>query len=160
VELFVRHGAAGVIGTQCEVKNLLAADLAVRFFGRFLGRASAGAALFAARRALLDEGDPRGLAYSLFASADIHLARPILEEPPSRPPALPDRFLTSSWRRRWRSLLHLVFLLAIPLFGLAAIYVAAPTFGRGGFIDYLNVAVWGFAAQFSQQALASFARKA
>jgi len=59
-----------------------------------------------------------------------------------------------------RPAVDLLFLLVIPYFGLMAIYAAAPTFGSGGFSDYVNVAVWGFAAQFSQQAISGLARKA
>jgi len=80
VELFVERGAAGVIGTQCQVRNLLAGEVMVLFLGQFLRQASAGAALFSARQTLLARGDPRGLAYSLFASSDIRLALPVLDE--------------------------------------------------------------------------------
>ena len=73
---FYVHGAAGVVGTQCEVREILASEMAVSFFKKFLSEQSAGHSLFAARRELLfKHDDPRGLAYSLFASADVTLSQ-------------------------------------------------------------------------------------
>lgn len=73
---FYVHGAAGVVGTQCEVRELLANEMAVSFFKKFLSEQSAGQSLFEARRELLfEKNDPRGLAYSLFASADVTLSQ-------------------------------------------------------------------------------------
>jgi hypothetical protein len=86
---FVAKGASGIIGTQCRVPTGLA-DAFIRIFFRFfLGRTTVGEALYDARRALLEnqvEGpdgperrpDPRGLAYSLFAAADVKLGQPLL----------------------------------------------------------------------------------
>jgi hypothetical protein len=79
VDFFCGKGAAGVIGTQCEVKELLANTFMVYFFRSFLKQISAGQALYEARRTmLLDHLDPRGLVYSLFASAEVKLATAIL----------------------------------------------------------------------------------
>ena len=73
---FYVHGAAGVVGTQCEVREILATKMALSFFKKFMGEQSAGQSLFEARRELLFENnDPRGLAYSLFASADVTLSQ-------------------------------------------------------------------------------------
>lgn len=77
---FSQRGTAGVIGTQCPVKELLADAFILPFFAHFLRQMPAGEALFAARRQLLfDHLDPRGLVYSLFAAAEVKLAQPVLE---------------------------------------------------------------------------------
>ncbi len=77
---FSQRGAAGVIGTQCVVKEKLADAFILPFFAHFLRQMPAGVALFAARRQLLyDHLDPRGLVYSLFAAAEVKLAQPALE---------------------------------------------------------------------------------
>lgn len=73
---FYVHGAAGVVGTQCEVREVLASKMALSFFKKFMSEQSAGQSLFEARRELLfKSNDPRGLAYSLFASADVTLSQ-------------------------------------------------------------------------------------
>lgn len=77
---FSQRGAVGVIGTQCAVKEKLADAFILPFFAQFLRQMPAGEALFAARRQLLyDHLDPRGLAYSLFAAAEVKLAQPVIE---------------------------------------------------------------------------------
>lgn len=79
LQFFYDRGAAGVIGTQCEVKEMLANELIIHFFESFLQQNSAGEALFKSRKSLLREYlDPRGLVYSLFASADVKLAQEVL----------------------------------------------------------------------------------
>ncbi|BDA76369.1 hypothetical protein CAL7716_105350 (plasmid) [Calothrix sp. PCC 7716] len=78
LQFFCDRGAAGIIGTQCEVKEKLADKFIINFFHDFLQKKSAGEALFNSRHKLLREYlDPRGLAYSLFASADIKLAQSV-----------------------------------------------------------------------------------
>lgn len=81
LQFFARHGASGVIATQCPVLELLADAVSVRFFCAFWQQIPAGQALYQARRDLLfaERADPRGLAYSLFASADVQLAQPIIQ---------------------------------------------------------------------------------
>ncbi len=80
LHFFIQRGAKGAIGTQCEVKELLADAFIMRFFSHFLRQMPAGEALFAARRQLLyDYLDPRGLVYSLFAAAEVKLAQPVLD---------------------------------------------------------------------------------
>ncbi len=75
----VEQGASGVIGTQCAVLEKLADAFMRAFFVRFLKETTVGESLFQARRDLLiDHLDPRGLMYSLFASADIKLAQPVI----------------------------------------------------------------------------------
>ena len=79
LDFFCQKGAAGVIGTQCEVKELLANKLIIDFLESFFQQNCAGEALFNARKNLLKNNlDPRGLAYSLFASADVKLAQPVI----------------------------------------------------------------------------------
>jgi CHAT domain-containing protein len=80
IQFFSDRGAAGVIGSQCDLRELLADAFIRDFFRAFLGEASLGDALLAARRRLLTECyDPRGLAYSLFACAEVRLAQPIIQ---------------------------------------------------------------------------------
>jgi hypothetical protein len=79
IKYFCSIGAAGVVGAQCDLRELLATDFATKFFQRFFQQVPAGKALYEARRALLnDQLDPRGLTYSLFAAADVRLAQPII----------------------------------------------------------------------------------
>ena len=79
IPFFSQRGAKGIIGTQCEVKEMLADAFIIRFFTRFLRQMSAGEALLKTRQQLLYEYlDPRGLVYSLFAAAELKLAQPVL----------------------------------------------------------------------------------
>ncbi len=79
LKFFCDAGAAGVIGTQCEVREKLANAVMTRFFRDFLQQVPAGQALFNSRHVLLHEHlDPRGLAYSLFAAAEVQLAQPAI----------------------------------------------------------------------------------
>jgi hypothetical protein len=79
IDLFCEKGAAGVIGTQTDITERLAQDVIQGFFEAFFQQVPAGQALFNVRQRMLrDQSDPRALAYSLFASADVSLARPIL----------------------------------------------------------------------------------
>jgi CHAT domain-containing protein len=78
VRFFYGKKAAGVIGTQCEVKENLANAFNLLFFGALFKQASAGQALFETRQKLLKQLDPRGLAYSLFAASDVKLTRPVI----------------------------------------------------------------------------------
>lgn len=78
IQLLCSRGAAGVIGTQCEVREVLANEFVLLFLKSFLRRIPAGQALFDVRHALLAQGDPRGLAYSLFAAAEVRLEQKLL----------------------------------------------------------------------------------
>ena len=79
LQFFCDKGAAGVIGTQCEVKEKLADAFILNFFQSFLQQKLLGEALFQSRQILLKEYlDPRGLTYSLFASADVKLAQKVI----------------------------------------------------------------------------------
>lgn len=68
--------AAGVLGTEVDVWEQLAGEMARLFLGKFMAGMKAGDALLAARRALLARGNPLGLVYTLYASADLQLASP------------------------------------------------------------------------------------
>ena len=66
-------GASGVIGTEITVWEELAIDVAEQFLERFLARSSAGDALLAVRRTLLNKKNPLGLVYTLYAPAHLKL---------------------------------------------------------------------------------------
>lgn len=78
VRFFCKKRAAGVIGTHCEVKEVLANAFVVLFFDAFFRQTPAGQGLFEARQKLLHQLDPRGLAYSLFAAAEVKLNKPVI----------------------------------------------------------------------------------
>jgi hypothetical protein len=68
-----RHAAA-VVGTEVTVWEVLAREFALLFFDAFLARRqNAGAALLAARRALLAKNNPLGLVYTLYGSSNLTL---------------------------------------------------------------------------------------
>ena len=76
---FCNRGAAGVIGAQCSVAELLVDGMMKPFLAEFLKQTPAGEALYLARRSLLfgAQPDPRGLVYSLFAAADLKVAQAV-----------------------------------------------------------------------------------
>jgi hypothetical protein len=63
------RGAAGVLGTEIPVPEVLAGEVACAFIGRFVKGTSAGTALLEARRELLSRKNPLGLVYTLYAPA-------------------------------------------------------------------------------------------
>lgn len=67
--------AAGAIGTEIPVFEVLASEVARLFLARFLGGKSAGEALLEVRRDLLARGNPLGLAYTLYAVAELRLVQ-------------------------------------------------------------------------------------
>ena len=69
------RGAAGVVGTEIPVWEALASEFAKLFVEAFLKGTGAGEALLQARRALLAQGNPLGLVYTLYAAAELSLAR-------------------------------------------------------------------------------------
>lgn len=74
LDLFFRRGALGAIGTQCTVTFDIAFEFFTGFLSRFLDAQSMGEALFQTRSQLFeDHHDIRGLAYSLFADAEIRI---------------------------------------------------------------------------------------
>ena len=62
---------AGAIGTEIPVFELLAGEMAFQFPSRFLDGQAAGKALLESRRDPLARGDPLGLAYTLYAVAEL-----------------------------------------------------------------------------------------
>jgi CHAT domain-containing protein len=78
---FCKHGAAGVVGAQCGVSELLVDSIMAPFLTEFLRQVPAGEALYRARCLLLtgQQPDPRGLVYSLFAAADLQIAQGIAD---------------------------------------------------------------------------------
>jgi hypothetical protein len=67
--------AAGALGTEIPVFEVLASEVARLFLGRFLRGEPAGDALLAVRRDLLARGNPLGLAYTLYAVAELRLVQ-------------------------------------------------------------------------------------
>ena len=67
--------AAGALGTEIPVFELLAGEVGRQFLTRFLDGASAGEALLDIRRDLLARGNPMGLAYTLYAVAELKIVQ-------------------------------------------------------------------------------------
>ncbi|MBN1877053.1 MAG: CHAT domain-containing protein [Anaerolineae bacterium] len=70
----VDHGAAGVVGTEISIYEVLAAEVAWRFFKYMLEGKPAGEAMRQVRLDLLRKHNPLGLVYTLFCDADLRLA--------------------------------------------------------------------------------------
>ena len=66
--------AAGVLGTEVPIPELLAGEAGRLFLDAFLGGASAGDALLGLRRNLIARGNPMGLAYTLYAVSELAIA--------------------------------------------------------------------------------------
>ena len=78
IQALFRHGASGVIGTQCTIYESLVNLFMPKFLSSFFKQVPAGEALFNARKQLMWKNkDPRGLAYSLFAAAELKLAEAV-----------------------------------------------------------------------------------
>ena len=74
MQYFTRRGARGMIGTECDVPALFAAEWAGRFFERFFAGEPVGEIFLALRRQFVDEfGNPLGLVYALYCDADTRL---------------------------------------------------------------------------------------
>jgi hypothetical protein len=69
-----RH-AAGILGTEVPVAEIMASDMARLFIERFIKGVHAGAALLDVRRELLNNKNPLGLIYTLFAPAELAIVR-------------------------------------------------------------------------------------
>jgi hypothetical protein len=69
---FMMRGARGLVGTECDVPALFAAEWAQRFFEKFLaGGYSLGRTLLDLRGEFLEqENNPLGLVYALYCDAD------------------------------------------------------------------------------------------
>jgi hypothetical protein len=74
VPYFMSKGARGVIGTECKMPALFAAEWARLFFDELLaGKPLGQTFLDLRRRFLVDHGNPLGLLYGLHSNADVQL---------------------------------------------------------------------------------------
>lgn len=82
IQTLVRDcGAAGVVGTEVTVWEVLAEEVAIGFLEAFLKGQPAGEALQGVRRRLLAKRNPLGLVYTLYASAELRLDHPHVRSP-------------------------------------------------------------------------------
>jgi len=68
-------GAAGVVGTEISIPEVLARDFAMDFLVRLANHEEVGEALRSYRFSLLQRLNPLGLAYTPYCSASLHLVR-------------------------------------------------------------------------------------
>jgi hypothetical protein len=81
VPYFMEKGSRGVIGTECSIPALFAAEWAKRFFNRFLSGESVGQAFLELRREFLREHhNVLGLLYALYCDGDTTVS-PALQIP-------------------------------------------------------------------------------
>lgn len=74
VPYFIAKGARGVIGTECKVPALFAAEWGRDFFTLFLEGQTLAETLLALRRAFLDKyGNPLGLVYGIHGDGDVRI---------------------------------------------------------------------------------------
>ncbi|MEO8367128.1 MAG: CHAT domain-containing protein, partial [Pseudoxanthomonas sp.] len=74
VPYFMSKGARGVIGTECKMPALFAAEWARLFFDELLaGKPLGQTFLDLRRRFVIDHGNPLGLLYGLHSNADVQL---------------------------------------------------------------------------------------
>jgi hypothetical protein len=71
---FIRYGALGVIATEAEVPDDLAADFTEHLYDHLLDEKFLGESVLLARQELLKQGNPVGLLYALYAPPIIRLA--------------------------------------------------------------------------------------
>jgi hypothetical protein len=77
----MEKGSRGVIGTECSIPALFAAEWAKRFFNRFLSGESVGQAFLELRREFLREHhNVLGLLYALYCDGDTTVS-PALQIP-------------------------------------------------------------------------------
>jgi hypothetical protein len=67
--------AAGILGTEVPVAEIMASNVARLFIERFIKGMQAGSALLDVRRELLNNKNPLGLIYTLFAPAELAIVR-------------------------------------------------------------------------------------
>jgi hypothetical protein len=71
---FIRKGARGMIGGECDLPALFAASWAKRFFDEFLGGTPLGQAFLSLRREFYrDHGNILGLAYAVYCDGDTRI---------------------------------------------------------------------------------------
>lgn len=75
VPYFMQKGARGVIGTECRIPGIFAAEWAARFFPRFLRGEAIGPLFLALRREFLAQhNNPLGLLYAVYCDGDTAIA--------------------------------------------------------------------------------------
>lgn len=80
---FRRAGAAGVIGTECKIREFMAEDYAGMLFPKVFSGQAVGAAMLELRRSFLAERQSMAaFLYSLFAPGDIALSAPVARTAP------------------------------------------------------------------------------
>lgn len=78
IDDFRSAGASGVIGTECGIPELFAEEYATKLFTRLFSGERLGQAMLELRREFLNAyKNPLALVYSLYASNEISLARPV-----------------------------------------------------------------------------------
>jgi hypothetical protein len=71
---FLKHGALGVVATECKVPDAFAADFTKQLYSSLLRGESLGESLLAARKHFLTTSDnPSGLLYSMYARPSIRI---------------------------------------------------------------------------------------
>jgi hypothetical protein len=71
---FLKHGALGVVATECPVPDVFAADFAQYLYERLLEGTPLGESLLSARRYFLETAhNPAGLLYAMYGSPSIRL---------------------------------------------------------------------------------------
>ena len=81
VPYFMRKGARGVIGTECEAPALFAEEFAKEFFNRFLqGNSTLGEIFLELRKEFMEKNNNMlGLLYALYVDGDTKISRPLLD---------------------------------------------------------------------------------
>lgn len=73
---FLKHGARGVVATECAIPDMFAASFAEQLYKHFLTGMPLGECLFIARKYFLEKHkNPSGLLYSMYASPSIRLVQ-------------------------------------------------------------------------------------
>jgi len=79
IPFFLKRGARMVIGTECPMTSAFADPFAREFFQRLLQGQKIGSVLWELRREFLDQGNPLGLAYTMYGDANCQLSETILK---------------------------------------------------------------------------------
>lgn len=79
IPFFIQRGVRGVIGTECPITSTFAHPFSQAFFRRFLRGQAVGHIFWELRREFLEQGNPLGLAYTLYCDANLKLKEAVLE---------------------------------------------------------------------------------
>ncbi len=90
VEFFVTRGARAVVGTECLVDPGFADRFSRTFLESFFAGGPVGATLLAARKECARDGDPSGLAYTLYGPAYVRFEPAPIASPPATTPGEHD----------------------------------------------------------------------